>query len=54
MQAMLNLGLAMKQAEELGYVSGSMVCVNAFQLLYVWCAAGSPPAHRSRMLARWL
>ena len=36
--ALLNLGLAAKQYEESGAVSGSMVCINAFQLLYVWDA----------------
>mmetsp|Transcript_6174 Transcript_6174/g.13644 ORF Transcript_6174/g.13644 Transcript_6174/m.13644 type:complete len:233 (+) Transcript_6174:514-1212(+) len=35
---MLNLGMAMKQFEETQQVSGSMVCVNCFQMLYVWDA----------------
>jgi delta14-sterol reductase/lamin-B receptor len=34
----LNLGMAAKQLQLHGEVSGSMVCVNAFQLLYVWDA----------------
>mmetsp|Transcript_14301 Transcript_14301/g.28992 ORF Transcript_14301/g.28992 Transcript_14301/m.28992 type:complete len:456 (-) Transcript_14301:156-1523(-) len=36
--AVLNLGMAAKQLQKYGAVSGSMVCVNAFQLLYVWDA----------------
>ncbi|CAM9900766.1 unnamed protein product [Discosporangium mesarthrocarpum] len=36
--AVLNLGMACKQKENLGYISLSMVTVNLFQLLYVWDA----------------
>ena len=32
----LNLGCAAKQFAEKGSLSGSMICVNAFQALYVW------------------
>jgi len=36
--ALLNMAMAVKQQEKLGYVSGSMILVNAFQGLYVWDA----------------
>jgi delta14-sterol reductase/lamin-B receptor len=36
--AVLNLGCAFKQYENLGYVSLPMVAVNAFEALYVWDA----------------
>ena len=36
--AVLNLGMAAAQLRDTGSVSGSMVAVNAFQLLYVWDA----------------
>merc|ERR1712196_677358 len=36
--AVLNLGMAAKQAELAGAVSMPMLCVNAFQMLYVWDA----------------
>lgn len=36
--ALLNLGMAAKQIEITGQLSGSMFLVNAFQLIYVWDA----------------
>ena len=36
--AVLNYGMLCKQRELTGKVSGPMLCVNAFQLLYVWDA----------------
>ena len=35
---MLNFGMAAKQYEQLGHISGPMGCVCAFQALYVWDA----------------
>jgi len=35
---LLNLGMASKQYQKLGYVSGSMILVNIFQNFYVWDA----------------
>lgn len=36
--ALLNMAMVVKQQEKLGYVSGSMMLINAFQGLYVWDA----------------
>jgi len=36
--ALLNAAMVSKQKEKLGYVSGSMYLVNAFQFVYVWDA----------------
>jgi delta14-sterol reductase len=35
---LLNLGMASKQYQKLGYISGSMILVNIFQHFYVWDA----------------
>ncbi len=35
---LLNLGMASKQYQKLGYISGSMILVNIFQNFYVWDA----------------
>lgn len=53
---MLNMGMARKQFERTGTMSLPMLCVNAFQALYVWDALhyeqvpcpflGGPSAHR--------
>ena len=36
--ALLNMAMVVKQQEKLGYVTGSMMLINAFQGLYVWDA----------------
>lgn len=36
--ALLNVAMAVKQQEKLGYVTGSMALVNVFQFMYVWDA----------------
>lgn len=36
--ALLNMAMVAKQQEKLGYVTGSMMLINAFQGLYVWDA----------------